>query len=77
MDKTVSLSDKEIKEIIFALSNRAVEFLSSAFSCDDEGFEYGSKLYRKKAEFLGSILLKFDTLIDDILDVLWKKLKNS
>ena len=70
MEIKVCLSDREIREIIFALSNRAVEFLSDASSCDDEGLEYIPKIYRKKAEFLNSILLKFDNLIDDILDVL-------
>ena len=71
MDMKVSLSDREIREIIFALSNRAVEFLSAASSCDDEGLEYIPKIYRKKAEFLNSILLKFDnSMVDDILDVL-------
>ena len=74
MDKTVTLSDKEIMEIIYALSSRAENLLLIANKYAGESLEYDSELeirrsldetsqtYRRKGYYIHSLMSKFENL---------------
>lgn len=74
MDKTVSLSDKEIMEIIYALSSRAENLLSIANKYAGESLEYDSdseirrslnetyQMYLRKGYYVHSLMSKLENL---------------